>query len=501
MDFTEIYKQSAGLVHFSPGANFIATAVLDRLIVRRADSFQITRTWLLDPPKPRDPIHPISHIGWSCDSEYLLAACAKRGVVRVFKLREEHWAARIDAGTEGLVRAEWAPDGRHILCFSEWGLRVTVWSLVTGGATYIQFPIHPERGYAFRADGRYFILAERHKSKDTLGVYDTADGYKLARHFPLPTASLAHLALSPTGNHLAVWEGPLEYKLTILTLAGALLATFTPAPDPGFGVRAVAWHPSGALLAVGGWDDTIHILDSLTWGPVHTLALGAGRIPAGVAIWREPPGWLDSDAARGFISYEKLRGAQTLKPDTHTSTHTSTKADTKGARDKDKDGGKARAGGAVQLEWNKNGTLLLVRFEATPAAVHVFAFPSPAAPAPATPRLRSVLLHTRAVLAARWNPVRAGSLAVCCAARSVYTWSDEWVGEGAGAALGLGLGEEEEGEGEEVAECIGVPARKFETRDLRWAPDGKGMVLIDKDTFCCAFEVQEEPEVAAAQEA
>ena len=105
----------------------------DRLIVRRADSFQITRTWLLDasPPPPakpstskQAPAEPsaISHAGWSCDSEYILAACAKRGVVRVYKLRDEHWAARIDAGTEGLVRAEWAPDGRHILCFSEWGV-------------------------------------------------------------------------------------------------------------------------------------------------------------------------------------------------------------------------------------------------------------------------------------------------------------------------------------------------------------------------------------------
>lgn len=36
-------------------------------------------------------------------------------------------------------------------------------------------------GYTFRADGRYFVLAERHKSKDTLGLYDTADSYRLVR--------------------------------------------------------------------------------------------------------------------------------------------------------------------------------------------------------------------------------------------------------------------------------------------------------------------------------
>jgi len=81
-------------------------------------------------------------------------------------------------------------------------------------------------GYAFRADGRYFILGERHKSKDTLGVYDTVDSFKLMRvsrtvclycsklktiqHFPLPTSSLSSFSVSPTGNHIAVWEGPLE---------------------------------------------------------------------------------------------------------------------------------------------------------------------------------------------------------------------------------------------------------------------------------------------------
>lgn len=35
-------------------------------------------------------------------------------------------------------------------------------------------------------------------------------------------------------------------------------------------------------------------------------------------------------------------------------------------------------------------------------------------------------------------------------------------------------------------------AEKFETREVKWAPDGKGLVLLDKDTFCCAFEVEEE---------
>ncbi|KAF9076159.1 WD repeat-containing protein 8 [Rhodocollybia butyracea] len=472
MDFTELYKHSSSLVAFSPGAHFIATAVADRIIVRRTESFQISRTWLIDPnpsesvvslSKPLksghlslDAKNLISHIDWSCDSEYILAVCAKGGFLQVLKLVDEEWRARIDSGAEGLVKAVWAPDGRTVLCFSEWGLRVTVWSLVTGTTTYIQFPVYPDKGYAFRADGRYFAMAERHKSHDMLGLYDASESYKVVRHFQLPTSSLSSFVLSPTGNHIAVWEGPLEYKLYILTLAGDRLASFSPEPQPTLGIREVVWHPSGMFLAVAGWDDKVHILDTLSWSPVVTFELSS-RVPSGVTVWREPSKWLEATEGRGFLSYEKLRTPQTIALN---------KVDHMKANPKS---------GIAQLEWNQTGTLLLVRYETTPTAIHLYSFPS--SNEGFAPQLRSVLSHTKSVLRARWNPVRKGSLALCCGNRSIYTWSDEWEGES--------------GEQEEMAECIGVPAKEFNTRDIRWSGDGKGLILLDKDTFCCAFEVKD----------
>ena len=132
MDFTDCYKQSGSLVAFSPGAQFILTAIQDRLVVRRSVSFQVSRSWTIDSsqsqsilfprPKASSADNSISSIGWSTDSEYILAASAKKGVVHIFKLRDDTWSARIDSGAEGLARAEWAPDGRSVLCFSEWGV-------------------------------------------------------------------------------------------------------------------------------------------------------------------------------------------------------------------------------------------------------------------------------------------------------------------------------------------------------------------------------------------
>ncbi len=108
--------------------------------------------------------------------------------------------------------------------------------------------------------------------------------------------------------------------------------------------------------------------------------------------------------------------------------------------------------GTVQLSFNISGTVLMARFESAPSAVHLFAFPTTAEWAKnaasgvnhgISPKLKSVLIHSKPVLHAKWNPARRGSLAMCCGSGSMYLWSDEWMGEG--------------GETEEVAECVGVP--------------------------------------------
>lgn len=113
--------------------------------------------------------------------------------------------------------------------------------------------------------------------------------------------------------------------------------------------------------------------------------------------------------------------------------------------------------GAIQLTFNVNGTLLLARFDNAPTMIFLYSFPSSPDQALDTsdnqgrtsvPRLRSVLVHSKAVLSAKWNPVRKGSLAVSTGDGSVYLWSDEWIGEG--------------GELEEVAECVGVPASELD---------------------------------------
>jgi len=153
-----------------------------------------------------------------------------------------------------------------------------------------------------------------------------------------------------------------------------------------------------------------------------------------------------------FLSYERLRGPQTITLN--------------------------KKAGASQLEWNQTGSLLLVRFETTPCVLHIYSFPEGTRSDDTfSCPLQTIILSSQPILQAHWNPTRRGSLAFCCGNRRISTFSNEWEGES--------------GEEEEMVESIAIPTEEFNTRDICWSADGKGFILMDKATFCCAFEVEE----------
>ncbi|KAJ1540124.1 WD repeat-containing protein wrap73, partial [Cladochytrium tenue] len=275
MDFTEIYKQTAFQCAFSPDARHLATAVDHRVVVRDATSLQIVQLYSclarvhLVSWSPRDPALLLCASfsapappppGGAADIEPPRGSAAARdaggvgrAAVQVFSLRDPEWTACIEEGLAGLTAVRWAPDSRHILAFSDFQLRITVWSLTDTEAVYhIQYPKFSNRGFGFRPDGRYFALAERREGKDTVSVYDCED-WSLLKHFPVETSDLEDLAWSPDGRYIAVWDSLLEYRVAIYHPDGRKAASYS-AYEHGLGVKTVSWSPSGQFLAVGSYD-------------------------------------------------------------------------------------------------------------------------------------------------------------------------------------------------------------------------------------------------------
>ena len=68
-----------------------------------------------------------------------------------------------------------------------------------------------------------------------------------------------------------------------------------------------------------------------------------------------------------------------------------------------------------------------------------------------------------------WNPLVPESLVYACNGTHVHSWTGEVSG----------------------ADAIEIPAVNFKVCDMKWNPDGKSVILMDKDKFTVAFPIEE----------
>jgi hypothetical protein len=277
--FSEAQNHSRGLLAISPNGQLLAVVVQRRLFLRDFESQSVVQEYVHD--------DDVSHVEWSCDSRYILTVLARKKLVHVWAVEDKEWYCKIDEGPLGVVTARWAPDGRHVLTTSDFGMRVTVWSLLNRSVCYIRSPKLVEGGLEFSADGRWLAVAERSHGADAIGIYDTASWEQTA-HFPVSTTDLARLRWAPSAARLGeptgegaalneradtssadwlfVTDGPLKLGVLVYRRDGRLISKYAPAAEPEttLGARVSGWAPSGRLLCVGSYAGMALVLTART---------------------------------------------------------------------------------------------------------------------------------------------------------------------------------------------------------------------------------------------
>ncbi|TPX54644.1 hypothetical protein SeMB42_g00189 [Synchytrium endobioticum] len=448
MDFSDQYRQSNCLVQYSPNGLHILTAVQHRVVVRDSDSLQIQHLFAC--------IDNVSDIGWSADSQLILCANYKLGAIQIWRIREhahdagEVWTCRIDEGAGGLANVRFTPDGRHVLSFSEFHLRITVWSLVTKEAAYIQYPKYTDRAYSFRSDSRYLAVAERRDCKEYVGIYD-CDDWTMLKHFPIETNDLEDISWSPDGRFLAIWETCIEYKVLLYYPDGRVISAFTPC-SMGLGIKTVKWSPSSQFLAVGGYDQRVRLLNHYTWSHLvdfsHPCKLESPDIlvfrEADLRDIRDADKWAQAASLKPKIRYEVSRPPLTVpssKPDP------------------DKPNPKMGVG---LLEFSCDGRHFVTRNDNMPNVLWIWNLPE----------LRQValIIQLHAIKTAKWSPMQPECLVFTCGTSALYLWGGEKVG----------------------CDVVEIPAVNFNVASFRWAPDSKSLALLDKEKFCIAYPLAED---------
>lgn len=145
----------------------------------------------------------------------------------VLESKSEGWTGKIDENAAGLAAAIWAPDSRQILAYSEFNLRVTVWSLVKQDqvAMIKNHKLLPPKGLSFSKNKNFMAFAERRDLKDWVSIYYTQDSWKMVNTFEVDTFDMSDFEWCKADSAILIWDTPLENKLLIYSaMTGQVIA-------------------------------------------------------------------------------------------------------------------------------------------------------------------------------------------------------------------------------------------------------------------------------------
>jgi len=222
----------------------------------------------------------------------------------------------------------------------------------------------------------------------------------------------------------------------------------------GLGVRVVAWHPSSEFLAVGAYDDHVHILSRYDWSLVYLLDTNVASLrnasPASLSVWQEPYRWFEATSGRGIVPLNFSTTIPVDVPLQPSLAHEPLQS------------------GTCWMAWNQDGSLLALRNEHTPSVVLLYEFVGiEERSVDAHIRAIAVIILSSPITSIMWRFGHLSSLALVTGQSSVICWT-------------MNMSDHTQ-----CCEAVAIPNEHFSATHITCSPDGKTMLLADAHTFCC----------------
>ena len=189
--------------------------------------------------------------------------------VRIFDVRDGAWKASINSATGNvgqISNVAFADSPDSILVFSDFGLKLTIWSLVTGRGVEIKDPKPGETSYDLRPDTGHLALLTRNTTQDIMMIF-APSSHNLFRSIDLGTIDAQEVQWSLDGRWLAIRDTSFAgHRVQIYTADGQHFRTFSGVGDSdeiGLGIKSMAWSTSGSLI-LGDYNGTITLLKKTT---------------------------------------------------------------------------------------------------------------------------------------------------------------------------------------------------------------------------------------------
>ena len=254
----------------------IAVILRAQLVLRSSYDGQVYRSF----PLPQSDVLPYRFIRWSDHSstrvgqatnghiiqEPLRILIATDDIIRVFEVDNPQWKAVINGGSSSLgkmANVDFGANVNEILVLSDFGVKVTLWSLATSRGVEIRDPKSLARFYDYRPQSRHLAVLSRAAAHDSLILLAPVT-HEVVGNIELPTMDAQGVKWSPDGRWLAIWDTPSAgYNILVYTADGNLFRIYNggqTSQNVGLGIKSISWHPDANFLAVGDYNEQITLL-------------------------------------------------------------------------------------------------------------------------------------------------------------------------------------------------------------------------------------------------
>lgn len=218
---------SASSATYSPSGAYLATVSGIKVTVRDSVRLDVVHIYqCVDKP---------DKIEFSPDSSYFFCAYTARGVLQCFSLSDPDWKCRVNEGVSGFINAFWMADSRGVITVSDFGIQLSVWSLLDSTSHIISSPKYglgaiahnspsQQQLLAFSDCARFLGIVHRMELHDYIGVYSATPFQELSK-FKSRSNDVAALYWTPQSTHIVTVDSPLTYKLIVYTASGEVSRT------------------------------------------------------------------------------------------------------------------------------------------------------------------------------------------------------------------------------------------------------------------------------------
>ncbi|KAK6332140.1 hypothetical protein TWF718_002674 [Orbilia javanica] len=402
----------------SPDGTLVASIQESRLILQDASTGETKRTtqlsselsttinflkWSSPPLSPPVVEGDEESIGVQISTSPSRILVADDQIIEIFDADNEDWKATLSPGFGGIKYVDFAANSDEVLVLSEFGLKVTIWSLKINFHVDLQHPKFGAKGFGYRPGTNHFALLTRPVAHDMLNLY-SPESYALIKSIELPTIDAQALKWSPDGRWIAVLESSSAgYRVLLYTANGHMFRTHEQ-PCVGLGLRTLEWSSDGDFLALGGYDGSVIFLNNFLFNKVVEMRHTTEIKTMSTDVWSEE------------LSILGERHYTLITPPVGLPTVESPASDP------------APKIGVSVISLCADGTLVATKDERMPNSVWIWSLES------LTPL--AILVQLSQVKAIQWHPSRGDLLAVVCGADpnsvstanmpSVYLWSRDW---------------------------------------------------------------------------